>query len=89
LKVFRSVRLLLIIFCFPGERLTPNAPRALEIEHLIQGIEQGFMVDMGHIFQEGQPIFLLFCIVEIRIKNELFVSLKLFFKVSKNIDRQD
>jgi hypothetical protein len=47
------------------------------------------MVDMSHIFQEGQSIFLLFWVVEISVKNELFVSLQLFFKVSKHMHRQD
>ena len=53
---------------FPGERLAPDAKRALSVQGLIQGIKDGLVVDVDGVPEEGLSLLLLLLIIIILLE---------------------
>lgn len=53
---------------FPGERLAPDAKRALSVQGLIQCIKDGLVVDVDGVPEEGLSLLLLLLIIIILLE---------------------
>lgn len=69
---------------FPGKRLTPNTITSLNVEHLIQWIEHGLVVEMLKWLEELEPRFLFFIIVVIPLDLQFVDGLGLKLLVDLN-----